>query len=307
MSSSPEKHQRLLRTASPSRTFTILALDHRGPLRRHFARVLPPDQVDPTVATLKRELVAALAPEATAVLLDPELGLPACTSAGLLPANHGLLAALDTGSTGDPAVLKTGLVENWSPAQAVQAGAHGAKLLVYYHPEAPEAETTENLVRTIAQACALADLPLFLEPIVYSPHAPGHPLDSLERRRAVVTTARRLGALGPDILKAEFPVNPTTDPDAALWLDACQELTAACPIPWTLLSGGVPFDTFLRQATIAATAGASGVIAGRAIWNEALTTDPAARNHFLKGSARDRLRRLRTLCDTQARPIPLPS
>ena len=116
-------------------------------------------------------------------------------------------------------------------------------------------------------------------------------------------TARRLVPLGVDVLKAEFPVDVDQEPNEDAWRQACEQLSAACPVPWVLLSAGVSFDTFLRQTRIACDAGASGVMVGRAVWKEAVTGDIPARNHFLNGVARERMRRLRTLCDALGRPF----
>ncbi len=299
------KLRRLQQAASPGGTFTVLAIDHRGPLRRRMARdpALAGADVDGAVALLKQDIVRALAPSASAVLLDPEGGIEACVRAGALPGSSGLLVALDTGSTGDPAVLETGLVPGWSPERIARSGGSGLKLLVYYHPETPEAAAVEQVVRQVAAACAASELPLYLEPLSYRPGDMARPLTSAERRPVVVETARRLVPLGVDILKAEFPVDPVETPDEGLWREACAELSEASAVPWVLLSAGVGYETFLRQTQIAGEAGGSGVIAGRAIWNEAVTADGAARRGFLQAQGRDRMRRLRELCDGVSRPI----
>lgn len=297
------KRRRLQQATTPNGTFTVLAIDHRGPLRRRLAKepgVTDPDRV---LVELKRDIVRELAPEHSAVLLDPEQGLAACVESGVLPGGCGLFVALDTGSTGDPAVLETGLVPDWDPARIARSGASGLKLLVYYHPEASNAASVEALVERTARACAAEELPLYLEPLSFRPADPARPLASAERRPVVIETARRLVPLGVDVLKAEFPVNPVETPDEGLWRDACRELTEASSRPWVLLSAGVGYETFLRQTEIAGQAGASGVIAGRAVWNEAVVADPAARRRFLEGTGRERARRLRELCDSACRPI----
>ncbi len=43
---------------------------------------------------------------------------------------------------------------------------------------------------------------------------------------------------------------------------------AASSAPWILLSAGVDFDEFAIQVRIACTAGASGFLAGRAVWQD---------------------------------------
>jgi tagatose-1,6-bisphosphate aldolase len=278
-------------------------MDHRGPLRRRLAAALPPGEVDGALADLKEDIVRELAPGSSAVLLDPEIGVPRCLAKSALPPHVGLLVALDTGSTGDPAALRTGLVPNWGAEQTLRVGAAGAKLLVYYHPDAPDAPQVEALVRTIAQACAGAELPFYLEPLAYDCRRPGASLPSPERRRVVIESARRLVPLGVDVLKAEFPVHITEEPDESVWREACAELSAVCGVPWVLLSAGVPYNDFLRQTRIAGEAGASGVIAGRALWNDAVTADAVARRNFLATVALDRMRRLTELCESVARPF----
>jgi len=63
-------------------------------------------------------------------------------------------------------------------------------------------------------------------------------------------------------------------------------------VPWALLSAGVDYPTFRRQAELACEAGASGVIAGRAIWAEAVALQGEAREAFLAGAARGRMAEL---------------
>lgn len=297
------KWRRLQQATSARGTFTVLAIDHRGPLRRKLAAALPAEAVDDALAGLKEDIVRELGPGTSAVLLDPEVGVPRCLSRSVLPPHVGLLVALDTGSTGDPRTLRTGLVPDWGVESSLRIGAVGAKLLVYYHPEAEDAGQVEELVQRIGRACASAELPFYLEPLAYDPCEPGARLSSRERRRAVIGTARRLVPLGVDVLKAEFPVQIAEEPDEGLWREACAELTAVCQVPWVLLSGGVPFEVFLRQTRIAGQAGASGVMAGRALWDGAVSADAAARRAFLTSVAVDRLRRLRELCETAARPV----
>jgi tagatose-1,6-bisphosphate aldolase len=252
---------------------------------------------------LKEDIVRELAPQASAVLLDPELGLPHCLRVSALPGNVGLIVAQDTGSTGDPANLSTGLVPNWSVADTARVGAAGAKLLVYYHPEAASASRVEDTVRAIADACHQAEVPLFLEPLSFAPEDSSVPLNPDARRRTVVAAARRLVPLGVDVLKAEFPLDIREQPDPQAWRDACLELSQACAVPWVLLSGGATWEVFLRQAETACQAGAAGVMAGRAFWNEAVTPDRPARQQFLAREASARLRELRSICDTSAQPF----
>jgi len=118
----------------------------------------------------------------------------------------------------------------------------------------------------------------------------------------VIETARRLVPLGVDVLKAEFPAD-VSEQDDEQWRAGCEELSAVCPVPWVLLSAGVSFETFVRQVRIACEAGASGVMAGRSVWSEAVTLETTARKKFLQEVAYERMRRLRKLCDDLGRPF----
>lgn len=297
------KWRRLQQASSEHGTFTILAIDHRGPLRRALETQVDEELQDKAISTFKQEVVRQLAPTATAVLLDPETGVGPCVTSGALPGQTALIVAMDTGSTGDPAVLETHLIKHWSVQQASFLGASGVKLLVYYHPASPSAKMTEELVKEIGQACARDEIPFFLEPLSYDPGAPGNRLSAQELKSVVVETAHRLIPLGVDVLKAEFPWNIAESQDPAQWRVACSELSEACTVPWVLLSAGVPFDTFLAQARIACESGASGVMAGRAVWKEAVALDADYRSNFLRGPGCERIEKLRELCDIYGRPF----
>ncbi|HIC88225.1 MAG TPA: DUF2090 domain-containing protein [Anaerolineae bacterium] len=262
-------------TASDDGIFTILALDHRGSLRR----MLRPDAPDAVtyneIVMWKQRIVTALASHASAVLLDPIYGAAQAIQSGALPGHVGLLVAQEkTGYQGASHVRRTELVEGWSVAKTRRMGASAVKLLVYYHPDAGElAEMQRGLVRQVAAQCVTHDIPLFLEPVSYSLQpevGKDSPAFAAQRRRIVVETARQFTALDIDVLKAEFPVDPLWETDESVWRDACHELTEAAATPWALLSAAVDYQTFRRMVTVACQEGASGFIAGRAVWQDAL-------------------------------------
>ncbi len=297
------KWRRLQQTAGPRGTFYIVAIDHRGPLRHSLEIESPKGKTNEALTSLKKDIVRHLAPATSAVLLDPETAAGQCVDDGSLPANTGLIVALDSGSTGDPLNRTTGIVENWSVEKTVRMGASGVKMLLYYNPQAPQAGERENLVRKVARECMQYDIPFFLEPLSYASDDQNKSLPPEQRRQVVIETARRLVPLGIDILKAEFPVDVSAEPDENIWRDACQELTDASEVPWVLLSAGVSYETFIKQVRVACNAGASGVMAGRAVWKEAVTLDVAARNNFLKSVGYERMQGLKSLCEQLGRPF----
>lgn len=278
-------------------TITALAIDHRQNLRK----ANPAFVNDEDLSRFKLDVASALAPAATAVLLDPEVSGAQAISQGVIPREVGLVVAVEsTGYTGDAIARRAQLIPGWSVEKAKRMGASAVKLLVYYHPDSSTAKEIESFVEQVANDCVEHDLLLMLEPLSYS-------LDekkklTSEQKRAVVTeTARRLTPLKVDILKAEFPLDQT-EPDQKIWEEACEEISSASRAPWILLSAAVDYETYLHQVTVACNAGASGIAVGRAVWQEAVMLAGAERTEFLRTTAWDRLSRLSSLCHALAKP-----
>jgi tagatose 1,6-diphosphate aldolase len=297
------KYRGLQICATPRGALSVLALDHRNNLRAALRPDTPDSVSADELTAFKCEAVQALAPAASAILLDPQVGAAQCIASGALPGHVGLVMALEaTGYEGDSIARQSRILPGWSVAKAKRLGANAVKLLVYYHPDAPTAAEIESLVQQVAADCITHDLSLFLEPLSY-------PLDSMskrlvlaERRWAVIETARRLVVPGVDVLKVEFPLDSVAEPDESEWHKACVELTAAIAVPWVLLSGAAEYEMYLRQVMVACRAGASGVTVGRAVWQEAPALNGEARTAFLHGAARERMARVTALCDSLARP-----
>jgi tagatose 1,6-diphosphate aldolase len=297
------KIRSLQQCSTPEGAIAVLALDHRGNLRQMLNPSAPDTISAEQLTGFKQLVVSALAPAATAVLLDAEFGAAQCVASGALPGKTGLVVAVEaTGYTGDPTARRSRLMPGWSVAKAKRMGASAVKLLVYYHPDADSSTEAENLVRKTAQDCREQDIPLFLEPLSYSPDPAKKKLSPAERRQVVLETARRLTALGGDVLKAEFPVDYLEDTDEQTWTEACAELTAASQLPWVLLSASAEFDLFVKMVTVACQQGCSGVAVGRAVWQEAASLKGVEREQFLHQVAQPRMQQINTLCAKLARP-----
>jgi len=287
-----------LQQISSSRgTFTALALDHRQNLRK----ANPAFVKDEELSLFKLDVTRALASQATAVLLDPEVSAAQAIARGALPKGVGLVVAVEsTGYTGDATARRAQIIPGWSVEKAKRMGASAIKLLVYYHPDSPTANEIEDFTAKVAQDCLEHDLVLMLEPLSYSLDE-NKKLSSAEKCDVVVETARRLTPLNVDILKAEFPLDPK-DADESKWMEACQEISSASNVPWILLSAAVDYETFLHQVTAACHAGASGIAVGRAVWKEAVNMQPDERMNFLRTIAKHRMSRLASLCHALAKP-----
>jgi tagatose 1,6-diphosphate aldolase len=296
--------------ASERGTFSVLALDHRNNLRRMLAPDDPGSVTYEQMVAVKRAIVRAIAGTASGILLDPEIGAGPAVAEGSLPPGCGLLVAVEsTGYEGPSTARRSRLLRGWGVAQIKRMGADAVKLLLYYHPDAPNAEDQERLLIEVAEWCADADIPLFLETLGF-PIEDGAALVGDARRDVVVRTARRLTALGGDVLKCEFPYDASVA-DRTRWKEACAELEEASAIPWVILSAGVDDATFEAQTEVACAAGASGVLVGRSVWKEGATMQGAERDAWLATEAVARMQRLVDIVESEARPwrerSPLPA
>jgi tagatose 1,6-diphosphate aldolase len=70
-----------------------------------------------------------------------------------------------------------------------------------------------------------------------------------------------------------------------------------------LLSAGVDFDTYVDQVRVACTAGASGILCGRAVWKESVQLPGPDRVAFLQIVGRSRFSQLAEMVAASARPF----
>lgn len=297
----------LASTSTPGGAFTILALDHR----QSFLKMInPQDEASVkfgTVVEAKTQVVGSLGKHASAVLLDPIYGAAQAVASGACPGSLGLIVALEeTGYTGTDTARKSSLLPGWSAGKARRMGADAVKLLVYYHPDTGElAEIQERFVSAVIDDCHRVDLPIFLEAVSYSPVVvigKSSPEFARQLPDLISMIARRLGALQPEVLKLEFPVNPEFSPDQAAWRAACDKVSESAACPWAVLSGGVDFPVFARQVEAACRSGASGYIAGRAVWQDAIALPAERRAAWLAGEGARRLGELNEIAAQYATP-----
>jgi tagatose 1,6-diphosphate aldolase len=299
--------QRALQTCqTPSGLFTVLAIDHPATFILGVPSPQPPSPTQVSAATAaKQDVIEALGPHCSAVLVDPAMGLPAAVPTGALPGSTGLMLCLDAEpyQVGN-AISQVELRPNWGPDQIKCAGGAAAKLLWRYRDDVPAAPALRAQARNLAAQCRAVSLPFVVEP-VWVP-LPGEDLSAPDVRarrvRGVIVGARRAQELGADIVKTEFPGWVGTASDREAGAAACDELDASLDVPWLLLSAGVGFDGFLTQCAIAAQAGASGYIAGRAVWDRAASADPTVRARGLAVAAR-RLQRLTAVFEAFGKPV----
>jgi tagatose 1,6-diphosphate aldolase len=294
-------------TSTPGGVFCILAFDHR----QSFVKMMDPTGSHPPmfqdVVSAKSEVINVLAPHASGVLLDPVYSAGQLIANQTLPAGSGLMVALEeTGYEGDPNARISSILAGWSVSKAKRMGADAIKFLVYYHPDAGEvSEKLEQLIRQISQDCRQADIALFLEPVSYSidPRLEKESRGFAENRpKLIARIAERLGNLGPDVLKLEFPVDAQYERDETLWATACEAVSTASPCPWAVLSAGISFNIFASQVETACRHGASGYIGGRAVWKDGIPLPTPNRIDWLEKVAAPRMDQLAEITTRYARP-----
>jgi len=284
----------------------MCALDHRGSLMRMLNEKHPGDVSYQTMVEFKLDLCEILAPHASAILLDPVYGAAKAIAAGVLSTDTGLLVSLEaTGYSGEAEARVTDILTDWSVGKIKKMGATGVKLLLYYRPDVDVAARQLSIVRQVADDCLSMDIPFVLEPVSYKVgRAEADPQSfATVKPRLVIETAKEVTALPIDVLKAEFPADLRYEKGPSRLLDLCHQLDEASQVPWVILSGGVNFDLFHRQVEVACQAGASGFLAGRALWQEATQiVSRRERSKFLETTVVERLKALSNLANTHGTP-----
>ena len=117
-------------------------------------------------------------------------------------------------------------------------------------------------------------------------------------RWAIVEAAAELGAVGPSLYKCQVPFEGKADAEKIT--ARARLIDAALPVPWVVLSQGVEPDDFPAAVEAACRGGASGMLAGRALWTSVLAADdPTA---LLQERSVPRLRELAAIVDRAGRP-----
>ena len=255
--------------ARPNGTFLMVAMDQRESLRT----MLGAEASDERVRSFKLAVAQALAPHASGFLIDRA---HVDEVAPLVP--QGLILAVDrlVQQPGEP-VEDTSL----DVREEIPPGVAALMLLVIWRDDEHRAERLAMARRFVALA-AEHDVLSVLEPVV-------------RRDAQIVEAARELGAVGPSLYKCQVPLGgrgPQEEIEAR-----CREIDSVLRCPWVVLSQGVDPADFPAAVEAACRAGASGILAGRAIWSQALADD-----ELLRTVCAPRLEELGRIVDEHGRP-----
>lgn len=271
--------------------FAMLAVDQREAMRAMFAEHTTAPVPDSALRDFKVAATQILTPYASAVLVDRQFALDAVVEEGAVAPGCGLIAAADHF---EPAygelVGRVSIDRLVEPSRVKEQGAVALKLLVLWRADEPPPARVA-MVEEFVDRCHAVGLLSIIEPISRG-RADGRPSDI---EAGVLEAARELGGLGADLYKAEVPLKGLGDPD--LVRRRCAEITAAVQSPWVVLSSGVSEDAFPHAVTLAMTEGASGFLAGRAVWASCIGSDNVERE--LRTAAVTRLQRLSDVVDEQ--------
>lgn len=249
----------------PGGGYAMLALDQRESLRTMMAAARSEEVTADSVTAFKYHAVEILAPHASAVLLDRQSSL----RIGLPGGNPrcGLILAADIFTQAPGGPVQDSEVDPAVTSQvALQVGADALKLLVLWRAGDPRGRRDDVVGRFMALAAG-AGLPTVLEGVVRPPAGRDWKAPA-ERDDAIQDAAGEFAQSGPDLYKAEVPGLGQLPADQLQ--SRAQALTSALGCPWVVLSSGVPAELFPSAVAAACAGGASGFLAGRAIWADSL-------------------------------------
>lgn len=285
------KFRGLMAVSNSKGIIRAAAMDQRGSLQKSIANAkgVDPKQVfRQHMEEFKVAVSKILTPHATAILLDPEFGLPAVKARAK---NTGVLLAYEkTGYDADKPGRLPDLLDHESVGRLKEKAADAIKILLYYTPDEKKEinEHKHAWVERIGAECAAHDIPFFLELVGYDPDGGDEKgLDYAKRKPTVVMESMREFSKPQyqvDVLKVEIPVNMAfvekskankTGKVAYTREEAKKLFRKAADIatkPFIYLSAGVDDDVFRESLELAIEAGTNwaGVLCGRATWKEGI-------------------------------------
>jgi tagatose 1,6-diphosphate aldolase len=286
MKLTPGKLAGLKRVSTERGIIAAAAMDQRGSLQKSLAKEKGSPVTDANMEEFKSLVTEVLTPHASAILLDPEWGLPASKRRAK---NAGLLLAYEkTGYDKTGPGRLPDLLNHWSVYRLKNAGADCVKILLYYTPFDPKDVNDQKhaWVERIGDECRANDIPFFLEFVGYEEGADEKGFDYARKKPEIVIESMREFTkehYGVDVLKVEVPVNMKFVEGAkcfagqkayslkeaeALFLKAASVVNK----PFIYLSAGVSNAEFTESLELAAESGVkfNGVLCGRATWKDGI-------------------------------------
>ena len=262
------------------------AMDQRGSLQKSLAKEKGGEVTDAMMEEFKILVSEVLTPHATAILLDPEWGLPAAKRRAK---NAGLLLAYEKTGYDKTGPGRLGdLLDLWSARRLKEAGADCVKILLYYTPFDPKDvnEKKHAWVERIGDECRANDIPFFLEFVGYEEGADEKGLEYARKKPQIVTESMKefsKDRYGVDVLKVEVPVNMKFVEGTKSFggqkayskkeaIDLFHTAASVASKPFIYLSAGVSNAEFSETLELAGESRVkfNGVLCGRATWKDGI-------------------------------------
>jgi tagatose 1,6-diphosphate aldolase len=262
------------------------AMDQRGSLQKALAKEKGSDVGDREIEEFKTLVTEVLTPHASAILLDPEWGLPASRRRAK---NAGLLMAYEkTGYDKTGPGRLPDLLDEWSVRRLKEAGADCIKILLYYTPDDPKDvnDIKHAWVERIGDECRANDIPFFLEFVGYEEGADEKGLEFAKKKPQIVAGSMAeftKDRYGVDVMKVEVPINMKFVEGTKAFggqkayskqeaMDHFRRTADVATRPFIYLSAGVSNAEFTESLDLAAEAATrySGVLCGRATWKDGI-------------------------------------
>ncbi|MEY2414642.1 MAG: tagatose 1,6-diphosphate aldolase [Acidobacteriaceae bacterium] len=286
MKLTPGKLAGMKRVSNERGVIAAAAMDQRGSLQKSLAKEKGKDISDTEIEEFKILVSEVLTPHASAILLDPEWGLPAAKRRAK---NSGLLLAYEkTGYDKTGPGRLPDLLGDWSVRRLKEVGADCIKILLYYTPyDSKEINNQKHAwVERLGDECRANDIPFFLEFVGYDESVDEKGVEYAKKKPHIVTESMKefsKDRYGVDVLKVEIPVNTKfvegikafkgekayTKKEA---IDAFHKAAAVTTKPFIYLSAGVSNAEFTESLELAGEAGVkfNGVLCGRATWKDGI-------------------------------------
>jgi tagatose 1,6-diphosphate aldolase len=263
------------------------AMDQRGSLKKSLAKEKGvADVPDSALEEFKTLVTKVLTQHASAILLDPEFGLPASKHRN----GKGLLLAYEkTGYDATTPGRLPDLLDLWSVRRLKEAGADCIKILLYYTPyeKSPVNDLKQAWTERIADECHAHDIPFFLELVGYGVNGEDEKSVAYAKRKPDIVTGsmEEFGKerYGVDVLKVEVPIQMEfvsgtksfKGEEAYTRKEALEHFRIAASSthkPFIYLSAGVSNPVFIETLELAGESGATfnGVLCGRATWKDGI-------------------------------------
>src|SRR5580700_10340602 len=210
MKLTPGKLKGLKAVSTERGVIAAAAMDQRGSLQKSLAKEKGSAVSDAMMEEFKTLVTEVLTPHASAILLDPEWGLPASKRRSK---NAGLLLAYEKTGYDKTGPGRLGdLLDHWSARRLKEAGADCVKILLYYTPFDPKEVNDKKhaWVERIGDECRSNDIPFFLEFVGYEEGGDEKGFDYAKKKPQIVTESMREFSkprYNVDVLKVEVPVN----------------------------------------------------------------------------------------------------